>query len=186
MPINKVIKEMEDKMHKGVEFVHHELATIRTGKASPALVENITVSYYGTPTRLKELAGISTPEARLIVIQPWDVSITEEVSKEIMKSNLGITPNSDGKIIRIAIPELSEERRTDLKKVIKKMAEDGRVAIRNIRRDANDNLKQMEKISEITEDDFFGTEKDVQKKTDEYICKIDELLRHKEQEIMQV
>ena len=186
MPINRVLKDMEEKMHKAVEFVHHEFATIRTGKASPALVENITISYYGTPTRLKELAGISTPEARLIVIQPWDASITEEVSKEIMKSDLGITPNSDGKIIRIAIPELSEERRNDLKKVIKKMAEDGRVAVRNIRRDANEHLKQMQKTSEITEDDLFGTEKDVQKKTDEYIGKIDELLKHKEQEILQV
>ena len=132
------------------------------------------------------MAGISTPEPRLIVIQPWDATITETVVKEIMKSDLGITPNSDGKLIRIAIPELSEERRLELKKVVKKMAEDGKVAVRNIRREANEQLKQLEKTSEITEDDLYGSEKDVQKKTDDYISKIDEYLSHKEEEILQV
>lgn len=186
MPIREVMRETEEKMRKAVDFVHAELATIRTGKASPALVENLMVSYYGTPTRLKELAGISTPEPRLVVIQPWDPSVTEEIVREIMKSELGITPNSDGRVIRLAIPELSEERRLELKKLVKKMAEDGRISIRNIRRESNDHLKQMQKAGEITEDDLFNTEKDVQGKTDEYIEKIDEILHHKEEEIMQV
>jgi ribosome recycling factor len=186
MPLDKLLRETKAKMDKSVEFVHSEFATIRTGKASPALVENITADYYGTKTRLRELANISTPEPRLIVIHPWDPGAVGAVVKAIEQSNLGITPVSDGKLIRIPIPELSEERRKDLIKLIKKMAEDGKVAIRNIRRATNDEIKTLRKEGTLPEDASFREENEVQKLTDEHIEKIDELVKHKEQEIMEV
>ena len=186
MPLDKLLRETKAKMDKSVEFVHSEFATIRTGKASPALVENITADYYGTKTRLRELANISTPEPRLIVIHPWDPGAVGAVVKAIEQSNLGITPVSDGKLIRIPIPELSEERRKDLIKLIKKMAEDGQVAIRNIRRATNDEIKTLRKEGTLPEDASFREENEVQKLTDEHIEKIDELVKHKEQEIMEV
>jgi ribosome recycling factor len=169
-----------------VEVVEHEFATIRTGKASPALVENITVDYYGTQTRLRQLAGISTPEPRLIVIQPWDPSAADAVEKAIMKSKLGVNPMRDGRIIRVPIPELSEERRRDLDKVVKGMAEEGRVAIRNIRREANEHIKKIQKEGKITEDEMVHSEKEVQVKTDDYIKEIDKLLAKKEKEIIEI
>jgi len=186
MPVDKLLRETKDKMDKSAEFVRNEFATIRTGKASPSLVENIAVDYYGTKTHLRELANISTPEPRLIVIHPWDPGAVGAVIKAIEQSNLGITPISDGKIVRIPIPELSEERRKDLIKLVKKMAEDGKVAIRNIRRTANDEIKHLRKEGLIPDDDSFREEHDVQKLTDEHVKKIDELLKHKEQEIMEV
>jgi len=186
MPLDKLLRETKAKMDKSVEFVHNEFATIRTGKASPALVENISVDYYGTRTRMRELANISTPEPRLIVIHPWDPGAVGPVIKAIEQSNLGITPISDGKIVRIPIPELSEDRRKDLIKLVKKMAEDGKVAIRNIRRAANDEIKHLRKEGILPEDDSFREENEVQKLTDEHTEKIDELLKHKELEIMEV
>jgi ribosome recycling factor len=186
MPVDKLLRETKSKMDKSVEFVRSEFAAIRTGKASPALVENISVDYYGTKTRLRELANIATPEPRLIVIHPWDPGAVGAVIKAIEQSNLGITPISDGKLVRIPIPELSEERRKDLIKLVKKMAEDGKVAIRNIRRTANDEIKTLRKDGTLPEDASFREENEVQKLTDEHTEKIDELLKHKEQEIMEV
>jgi ribosome recycling factor len=186
MPLDKLLKETKAKMDKSVEFVRTEFAGIRTGKASPGLVENISVDYYGTKTRMRELANISTPEPRLIVIHPWDPGAVGAVIKAIEQSDLGITPISDGKILRIPIPELSEERRKDLTKLVKKMAEDGKVAIRNIRRAANDEIKRLRKEGLLPEDDSFREENEVQDLTDDHIEKIDELLKHKEEEIMEV
>ena len=159
---------------------------IRTGKASPALVENIKVPYYGTPTRLKEIAGISTPEPRLIVINPFDPTVLPETEKAILAANLGVTPINDGRLIRVPIPELSEERRTEMAKVTKRMAEEGRVAVRNVRRDANDHIKDIQKNGKITEDEKENALEQTQKTTDEYIDKIDGLLNAKTEEIMAV
>jgi len=186
MPLDNLLRETKAKMDKSVEFVRSEFATIRTGKASPALVENIAVDYYGTKTRLRELANISTPEPRLIVIHPWDPGAVGAVIKAVEQSNLGVTPITDGKLIRIPIPELSEERRKDLSKLVKKMAEDGKVALRNVRRSANEEIKRLRKEGLVPEDDSFREEHEVQKITDEHIEKIDELLKHKEAEIMEV
>ncbi|MCK5161288.1 MAG: ribosome recycling factor [Candidatus Aureabacteria bacterium] len=186
MPLKKIMPEMENHMEKSVKNVHDEFSSIRTGKASTALVEDIMVDYYGAQTRLKELAGITTPEPRLIVIQPWDPSAVISIEKSIMKSELGITPNNDGKVLRIPIPELSEERRKSLSKLVKKMAEDGRVAIRNIRRHANHEIEKAFKESQITEDEKFDAIGRVQKKTNERIKEVDEVLKHKEKEIMEI
>lgn len=186
MELDGILDEMELKMMKTMEMLEHEFAGIRTGKASPALVENIMVDYYGTQTRLKQLAGISTPEPRLIVIQAWDPQGTEAVEKALLKSKLGVTPIRDGRIIRVPIPELSEERRKELDKVVKHMAEEGRVAIRNIRRDANEHIKKGQKDGDIPEDDMVHAEKKVQDKTNEYIGGIDKLLAKKEKEIMEL
>jgi ribosome recycling factor len=186
MELDSVLEQMESKMMKTLEAVEHEFSSIRTGKASPALVENIMVDYYGTQTRLREIAGISTPEPRLIVIQPWDPSAVDAIEKALMKSKLGINPIKDGRILRIPIPELSEERRTGLSKVVKQMAEEGRVAIRNVRREANESVKKLQKDGKITEDDMRRSEKEVQEKTDEYIKEIDTLLHHKEKDIMEI
>lgn len=171
---------------KSVEFVHDEFAKVRTGKASTSLVENIQVEVYGTHMRLRELAGISTPEPRLIVIQPWDTTVVQSVVHAIQKSELGINPIVDGKIVRIPIPQLDQERRRELDKVIKHMAEEGRVAIRSERRHGNDAIKKLQKDGKITEDDLKHGEKEIQSKTDEYIKQIDTTLAHKEKEILAV
>lgn len=186
MTLQQVLDEMEEKMMKTVEFVHSEFATVRTGKASPSLVENIQVEAYGGHMRLRELAGISTPEPRLIVIQPWDPTVVQAVEKAIMKSELGITPRIDGKIIRIPIPELDAERRKELDKVCKHMAEEGRVAIRSERRHGMENAKKLQKEGKITEDELKHAEKEIQNKTDEYTKEIDTVLAHKEKEILAV
>lgn len=186
MDIKSTLTEMENKMKKTLDLVRSEFSSVRTGKANPALVENIFVTYYGTPTRLKDLAGISTPDPKMIVIQPWDQTALPEIEKAIQQTELGITPVSDGKILRLPIPELSEERRVEFVKLIKKMAEDNRVALRNIRRDAIDSIKKLEKEKKITEDDRFKNEKTVQDKTENYIKQIDDLIKHKEKEIMAV
>ncbi len=186
MPLDKLLRETKAKMDKSVEFVHSEFATIRTGKASPALVENIAVDYYGAKTRLRELANISTPEPRLVVIHPWDPGAVGAVIKAIEQSSLGVTPISDGKNIRIPIPELSEDRRKDLIKLVKKIAEDGKVALRNIRRAANEEVKRMRKEGILPEDASFHEENEVQKLTDEHVEKIEEILKHKEAEILEV
>ena len=182
----KVLQEAKDKMQKTVDHLQHEFAGIRTGKASSSLVQDIKVDYYGSQTSLREIAAITTPEPRLIVVQPWDQSAVPAIVKAIQTSSLGITPVDDGRLVRVPIPELTEERRKELDKHIKHMAEEARVALRNIRREENDKLKKMEKNKAITEDDLRHAEKDIQKITDDMIKKIDDILKHKEQEIFTV
>jgi len=181
-----LIKEAEVNMKKSLEIVKKEFATLRAGRATPALLDKIMVNYYGTPTPVNQLANISVPEARLLVIQPWDKNSLPEIERTIMKSDLGITPASDGTVIRLAIPQLTQERRKDLLKVIKKKSEDGRVAVRNVRRDVNDQLKSIQKEGKISEDELKRSQEEVQKLTDRYIKEIDNLFNTKEQEIMQV
>ncbi len=185
MLTKNILHETEDKMKKTIEAAMREFGSIRTGRASPSLVEGIHVEYYGTPTPLKQLATISAPDARLIVIQPWDISILAEVEKAISKSDLGITPNNDGKLIRISIPQLSKERREELAKLVKKMAEDSRISLRTIRRDANEHVKKLKNDGKITEDDSFKTQEEIQKLTDRHIEKIEQILKDKEKEIME-
>lgn len=184
--LDDILLEAEEKMMKTEEVVQHEFAGVRTGKASPALVENIQVDVYGSTMRIRELAGITTPEPRMILIQPWDASTLHPIEKAIQKSNLGLNPSVDKKFIRIVLPELSQERRIEFTKVVRKMAEDGRVAIRHVRRDAIEHLKKETKNGTITEDQLVAAEKEVQKLTDQYIAKIDQHLAHKEKEIMTV
>ncbi len=186
MTTTEIINEAESNMKKTVEVVKKEFASMRAGRATPALLDKITVNYYGTPTPVNQLANISVPEARLLLIQPWDKTALPEIEKAILKSDLGITPASDGVVIRLTIPQLTRERRVELMKVIKKKAEEGRVAIRNIRRDTNDQLKSQQKEGKISEDDLKRKQEDVQKMTDRMIKDIDALLANKEQEIMQV
>jgi len=186
MPIDDILLEAEDKMQKTEHVVQHEFSGVRTGKASPALVENILVDVYGSQMRIRELAGITVPEPRMIMIQPWDAATVHPIEKAIQKSNLGLNPAVDKRFIRIALPELSQERRVEFTKVVKQMAESGRVAVRHVRRDAIEHLKKESKDGLITEDELKHTEKEVQKLTDQYIAKIDAHLAHKEKEIMTV
>lgn len=186
MPLDDILLEAEEKMIKTEEIVQNEFAGVRTGKASPALIENILVEVYGSQMRIRELAGITTPEPRMLVVQPWDAGTTHPIEKAIQKTNLGLNPSVQGKIIRIVLPELSEERRHEFTKVVRKMAEDGRVAVRHVRRDAIEHLKKETKEGKITEDDLEHGEKEVQKLTDQYIARIDGHLTHKEKEIMTV
>lgn len=186
MDIKSTLSEMDSRMKKSVELIRSEFSSVRTGKASPALVENILIPYYGTPTRLRDLAGISTPDPKLILIQPWDPTAIGDIEKTIMQTELGITPQNDGKVLRLPIPELTEERRIELAKLIKKMAEDGRVALRNIRRDAIEQVRKLEKDKKITEDERYKNEKTITDKTEEFIKQIDELVKLKEKEIMEV
>ena len=163
------LDKFEEKMMKTVSVYEENLAEIRAGRANPAILNKITIDYYGTPTPINQVAGISVPEARLIVIQPWDGSILKEIEKEILKSDIGINPSNDGKVIRLAFPELNEERRKEIVKDIRKMAEEAKVAIRSIRRDAIDEAKAMQKNSEISEDELKGAEDSIQKLTDKYV-----------------
>ena len=184
--VEEVVLEAEEKMAKTVEFVQEQFSGLRTGKASPALVENVTVSYYGSMTRLRELAGISTPEPRLIVINAYDPTALGDIEKAILAANLGVTPMNDGRVIRVPIPELSTERRVEMTKLAKRMAEDGRIAIRNERREANDAVKTLEKDSKTTQDERDETLKTIQKLTDDHIARIDAALKAKEAEVMEV
>lgn len=184
--IEDIIADTEAKMKKTVEFFRKELTTIRAGRASPALVEKITVDYYGTPTPINQLATISVPEPRLLVIQPWDKTQVGAVEKAIAKSDLGIHPQSDGHLIRLAIPQLTEERRAELVKFIRKKAEEERVALRNQRREANDFLKDLCKEGELPEDDRDRALEEIQELTDKYIAEVDKLLAAKEKELMEV
>ena len=186
MTLDDFLLEAEDKMSKTEQVVVNEFAGVRTGKASPALVENVLVEVYGSHMRIRELAGITTPEARTLSIQPWDANTLHAIEKAIQKSNLGLTPSIQGKVIRIFFPELSQERRQEFVKIIRKMTEDGRVAIRHVRRDAMEQLKKHGHDSGITEDDVEHAEKELQKLTDDYTAKIDGHLAHKEKEIMTV
>jgi ribosome recycling factor len=179
-------RKTDERMKKAIEVLKKEFASIRTGRASLALLDDIKVEYYGTPTPLNQVATLNIPEPKQISIQPWDQKAIQDIEKAILKSDLGLTPMNDGKIIRISIPPLTEERRKDLVKVVKKKGEEGKVAIRNIRRDANDSLKKFEKDKEISEDELKKSLDEVQKMTDGYIKKVDETVEHKEQEIMEV
>ena len=177
---------IEEKMNKTINALAESLAEVRAGRANPAILNKVRIDYYGTPTPINQVAGISVPEARLIVIQPWDASILKEIEKEILKSDIGINPNNDGKVIRLAFPELTEERRKELVKDIKKMGEESKVAIRSIRRDGIDEAKAKQKNSEITEDELKGAEDQIQKLTDKKVAQIDEMIDAKEKEIMSV
>ncbi len=176
----------EEKMNKTISVFQENLSEIRAGRANPAILNKITVDYYGVPTPINQVAGISVPEARMILIQPWDISLLKEIEKEILKSDIGINPNNDGKVIRLVFPELNEERRKEIVKDIRKLAEEAKVAIRSIRRDAIDEAKDLQKKSEITEDDLKQEEEQIQKLTDKKVEEIDTLLAQKEKEIMNI
>ncbi|HHY38057.1 MAG TPA: ribosome recycling factor [Clostridia bacterium] len=184
--VSDVLKDVESRMKKTVELFRKELATIRTGRASPALLDRIEVDYYGTPTPIKQLANISVPEPRLLVIQPWDKQSVSAIEKAILKSDLGITPQVSGTVIRLAIPPLTKERRQDLVKIVRKKAEEERVAIRNIRREGNEMIRELEKEKEISEDESAEGQEEIQELTDKYIAEIDASLAAKEKEIMEV
>ncbi|MDR4502865.1 MAG: ribosome recycling factor [Nitrospirales bacterium] len=173
-------------MEKALDHLRREFTTLRTGRASVALLDHITVDYYGTPTPLKQVANLSVPESRLIHIQPWDTAIIKDIEKAVTASELGITPSNDGKIIRLPIPPLSEERRKELVKLCKKYGEDTKVQIRGFRRDGNDELKRFQKDGEISEDDLRRAEAENQKLTDSYIHKVDDLIKKKEEEILEI
>ena len=184
--ITELYQDMEKKMEKTIESLGRDLATIRTGRASLAILDGITVENYGTQSPLNQVATLSIPESRLIVIQPWDPTGIKEIEKSIMRSDLGVTPNNDGKVIRIPIPPLTEERRIQLVKVVKRNGEDGKVAIRNIRRDCISDAKEFEKEKAISEDELHRAQDEIQKITDRYIQKVDELIEKKEKEVLEV
>ena len=186
MDPDEILLETEAAMEKGFEYMQHEFSSVRTGKASPAIVENIDVEAYGSSMKLKQLALITTPEPRLLVIQPFDGSTTKDIERAIKESKIGINPAVDGKIIRLPIPALSEERRKDLVKSIKQMAEEARVRVRSSRRDGIDTLKKGQKDGSLTEDSLESYEKEIQKLTDGFVKKIDEAVNHKEAEILKV
>lgn len=179
-------KRTNERMHGAIEALKKEFGSVRTGRATLSLLDGITLDYYGTPTPLQQLASLSIPESRQIAIQPWETKIVPEIEKAILKSDLGLTPMNDGKMIRINIPVLTEERRKQLVKVVRKRAEEAKVAVRNIRRDSNDELKKFEKEKHLSEDAVKKEQEEVQKITDAFIKKIDEVLEHKEKEIMEV
>ncbi len=184
--MSEVIIEMADKMGKSVETFKNELSKVRTGRASISLLDGISVDAYGSPMPMNQVATMTIPESRMIAIQPWDPQMVPAIEKAIMASNLGLTPANDGKVIRLTIPQLTEERRKELVKQARKVAEEFRVAIRNVRREAIDMLKQQKKNKEISEDDLFKLQDDAQKETDTFVKQIDEVTEHKEKEMMEV
>lgn len=184
--VDELLQDAQRRMVRSVEAAHVEFNSVRTGRASPALLDRINVDYYGQPTPLKQLATISAPEARLLSVQPFDPSSLKAIEKAIQESDLGLTPSNDGKLIRLPIPQLTEERRKELVKVVRHMAEEGRVAVRNVRRDAIQHLKQLVDSGDVGADEEHRAEERVQKVTDEHVGKIDDLLKHKEAEIMEV
>lgn len=184
MNTKEALHNAEEKMKKTIEAVSREFSEVRTGRAHPGLVEGLHVDYYGTPTLLKQLASIAIPDAHLITIQPWDITAIGEIEKAILKSNIGINPSNDGKIIRLSVPPLSQERRQEMVKVVHKMAEEGRVSLRTVRRDAKEALEKLEKDKLIPEDDKFRGIDELQKSVDKYIAKIDELVKVREKEIL--
>ncbi|MDO5715014.1 MAG: ribosome recycling factor [Tissierellia bacterium] len=179
-------KNCENRMKKTITSLSEDLQSIRAGRANPSLLDRLTVEYYGQVTPLNQVAGISAPEARLLVIQPWDATLIPEIEKAIQKSDLGIHPSNDGKVVRLAIPQLTEERRRDLTKIVRKNAENAKISIRNIRRDAMDEIKAAEKSKEITEDERHSHEDTIQDLTDEYIKKIDDITKAKESELLEI
>jgi ribosome recycling factor len=182
----KTLAQAEEKMKKSLETVRHELASIRTGKATTALLDGIKVEYYGNPTALNQVASVSAPEPRLLVVQPWEKNMLHPIARAIQAADLGLNPQDDGQVLKIPIPPLNEERRRDLVKMVKKLAEEGRVAIRNVRHHANDELKKLQKDKSITEDEEKRAVGDCQKLTDRYIESVDEMVRKKEAEVMEV
>src|SRR4030065_2497244 len=182
----EVRKQLVDRMDKAIESLKKDIAGIRTGRASLGIFEGITVDYYGTPTPINQVATMSVPESRLITIQPWDPKIISEIEKAIQKSDLGLNPNNDGKIIRIAIPSLTEDRRKEIVKHVHKRGDEAKVAVRNIRRDSNEEMKKLEKDKHVSEDETQRAIEDIQKITDNYIKKVDETVSHKEKEVMEV
>ena len=183
--IEDIYQETRENMGKSVDDLKREFKKVRTGRASLSILDGIRVNYYGTPTPLNQMATLAVPESRLITIQPWDVSGIKEIEKAILKSDLGLTPSSDGKIVRIAIPPLTEERRKELVRVINKMSEEHKVAVRNIRRDANEMLKDLKKEGDISEDEAFKAQDQVQKITDDHINLVDQITKEKEKEILE-
>lgn len=184
--VKEIIKGIEEKMHKSVDALRVDLASLRAGRATPSLLEKVMVEYYGTPTPVTQVASVTVPEPRMIVIQPWEKNLIKDIEKAIMKSDLGLNPNSDGVCIRLNLPQLTEERRKDLVKVVHKKAEDFRVVVRNLRRDANEAIKKAEKAKEITEDEAKKGTDDVQKITDKIMKEIDAVTANKEKEVMEI
>jgi ribosome recycling factor len=182
----KRVKEAEERMRKAVDTIRHEIATIRTSKATTSLLDGIKVEYYGNPVPLQQVASVSAPEARLLVIQPWERTVLPEIVKSIQKSDLGLNPVDDGTVVRLSLPPLTEERRKDLVKVLGKIVEDGRVRVRTIRRESNDELKKLEREHKISEDDSKKTLAEIQKLTDRYIALLDDLFHKKQAEVMEV
>ncbi|MBN1541165.1 ribosome recycling factor [candidate division KSB1 bacterium] len=184
--IDELYKDTKYRMDQSIEAIRGELAKLRTGKASPALLDGVVVNYYGSPTPIRQVANVSAPEPRLLVVQPWERNLLGEIEKAILKADLGLNPTNDGILIRIPIPQLTEERRRDLVKLAKKAGEESKVAVRNVRRDANEKLKKAEKSGEISEDQMHTAQEKVQSLTDEAVKKIDEILEHKEKDIMEI
>lgn len=184
--MSDVIFEMAEKMEKSVEAFKNELSKVRTGRASISLLDGISVDAYGSPMPMNQVATITIPESRMIAIQPWDPQMVPAIERAILKSNLGLAPQNDGKVIRLTIPQLTEERRKELVKQVRKVAEDFRVTVRNLRREAIDVLKQQKKDKEISEDDFFKLQDDAQKETDTYVKQVDQVTEHKEKEMMEI
>jgi len=184
--IKEIEKTAEEKMNKSIAILKKELASLKAGRANPAMLDRITVEYYGVETPINQLANITVPEPRVILIQPWDSKAINQIEKAILKSDLGINPSNDGKVIRLVVPQLTEERRKELVKLVKKMGEEVKVAIRNTRRDANDSYKKLKKDGKITEDELKKAEEDMQKCTDRMIKEIDKIIENKEKEIMEV
>jgi len=185
MTAKEILRNSEEKMKKAIDSVTREFSEVRTGRAHPGLVEGMHIDYYGTPTMIKQLASISVPDAHLIVIQPWDPNVIQEISKAILKSNLGITPSDDGKIVRLSVPPLSKERRQEMVKLVHKMSEEGRISLRTIRRESKEHLEKQQKDKVITEDDKFRSIDELQKLVDKYIARIDEISKNKEKEILE-
>ena len=184
--MSSTTKPFEEKMNASVNHLIHELASIRAGRANPAILDKVTVDYYGSPTPIQQIASVSTPDARSLLIQPWDASVLKGIEKAILASDLGLNPQNDGRTIRLIFPALTEERRRDLVKQVKKYGEEAKVAVRNIRRDAMDKFKAQKKKSEITEDDLKIIEKDLQKLTDDYIKEVERIADEKEKELMEI
>lgn len=184
--IDEFMLDGERRMGQAVTHFRHDLAGIRTGRASPALIEDLSVPYYGQPTPLKQIAGISAPEARLLVVQPWDKAALPDIERALLASDLGITPSNDGNVIHLPIPQLSEDRRRDLVRLVRQRAEDSKVAVRNVRRDVHDDLRELVREKEASQDDLRRSESRLQDVTDKHVAAIDELSRQKEAEVMQV
>lgn len=183
--LDDIYQDARESMGKTITALNNDLSRVRTGRANLSLLDGIRVDYYGTPTPVNQMASLSVPESRLITIQPWDVSVIKEIEKALLKSDLGLTPSNDGKIIRLAIPPLTEERRKQLAKSVHKICEDHKIAIRNIRRDANELLKSLKKDGDIAEDEAFKGQDQVQKITDEFVKQIDDIFKEKEKEILE-
>ncbi len=184
--VDEVLSEAKAAMDKAVKALKKEMTKVRTGRASTSLLEDVRVDYYGVPTPLSQVATLSAPEPRLLTVQPWEKNLIPDIEKALFKADLGLTPSSDGQLIRLPVPALTEERRREMVKIIKRMGEDAKVSVRSARRDANDTLKMLEKEKEITEDDLKRSEKDVQKLTDDFVDTIDSVVQNKEQEVMEV